>query len=57
LRTVNESDLLSEVEAETMSAPCDILNSDSTYVAALVSSTPSILIKLVPGLVLRFPRW
>lgn len=28
-----------------------------TYFAALVSDTPSIWIKLVPGVVLRFPRW
>lgn len=62
LRTVDESDLLAEVET---GFTVSIVGSHSqhfvppreTYVAALVSSTPSILIKLVPGVVLRLPRW
>lgn len=57
--TVHESDLLSEVEAvETLSAMCATSRTrDVAHLAALESSTPSSLIKLVPGLVLRLPRW
>jgi len=58
LRTVNESNLLSEVEAEiTVSIFSCQSQTLQTYFAALVSSTPSIWIKLVFGLVLRLPRW
>lgn len=58
LRAVDEGNLLTEVEAVTgqrqFSSPVPTV---STYLAALVSSTPSILIKLVPGVVMRLPRW
>lgn len=55
---VNECDLLSEVEAMDCQRIDSILCiSSPTYLAASVLSTPSILIKLVPGVVLRLPRW
>jgi hypothetical protein len=58
LHAVDVGDLLSQVEATRQSAPMvprtlNVL----TYFAASVFLTPSISIKLVPGLVLRLPRW
>jgi len=57
VRTVNESNLLSEIEAGILSAYWVYYNCNVTYFAALVSSTPSILIREVFGLVTRLPRW
>lgn len=56
---VDESDLLSEVEtAEPVRPNCLLDRADTeSYVAALGSSTPSILTNEVLGLVLRLPRW
>lgn len=56
---VDESDLLAEVEAVvSLSILCAYIQCvDDAHLAALGSSTPSILIRLVPGLVLRLPRW
>jgi uncharacterized membrane protein YkvI len=56
LRTVNESNLLSEVEAGVLVSGLLLPIFQFTYFAALVSSTPSILIREVPGVVLRLPR-
>lgn len=56
---VDEGNLLSEVEAVLLisHAGLRLPNSIPPHLAALGSSTPSILIKLVPGLVLRLPLW
>jgi hypothetical protein len=59
LATVYVGDLLAEVEA-TLTVSGSVLIPDSntlTYLAALVSSTPSILTRLVLGCVVRRPRW
>ena len=58
-RAVDESDLLAEVEAVQSSSALSVPAPfhDSPHLAALGSSTPSILIKEVLGLVLRLPRW
>lgn len=56
---VDESDLLSEVETAVRVRPkCPLhISNVESYVAALGSSTPSILTNEVLGLVLRLPRW
>ena len=56
---VDESDLLAEVEAEPSASALRPLGAFdcNPHLAALGSSTPSILIRLVLGLVLRLPRW
>lgn len=53
LAPVDVSDLLSEVEATDKSQLKALAKEyiGVSYLAALVSSTPSILIRLVPGLV------
>ena len=56
---VNVRDLLAKVEAVFFSrqhGPPESNKQDKTHLAALVSSTPSILIKLVLGWVVRRPR-
>lgn len=66
LAAVDEGNLLAEVEAvvgisvstrkiRDSSWPVGVLR--ATYLAAEVSSTPSILIRLVPGLVTWRERW
>lgn len=58
LTTVNIRDTLAEVEAVTINLVFE--QGDrmyATYLAALVSSTPSILMRLVRGCVVRRPRW
>ena len=50
LCTVHESDLLASVESSTRLALFGGVDSTTTHIAAFVSSTPSILMRLVPGL-------
>lgn len=56
LCAVDECDLLAKVEAVRGQSMSEC-SRGASYLAAFVSSTPSILIRLVPGVVLRLPRW
>ncbi len=58
LSPVDVRDLLAKVEAYSRVSRCPEAQVECpTYLAALVSSTPSILIKLVWGVLVRRPRW
>ncbi len=62
LATVDEGDLLAEVEAVfallvLLPSPSFCARDCETYLAAFVLSTPSILIRLVPGWVMLRERW
>lgn len=63
LATVDEGDLLAEVEAVfaltlvLLPSPSFSARDCETYLAAFVLSTPSILIRLVPGWVMLRERW